>query len=63
VTAALNIYRANLKLMLPQNWAKVTVLVMGVWDEGDVTLAEEQMVASQQYVTSSCWIRAARRSN
>jgi hypothetical protein len=49
--------------MLPQNWAKVTVLVMGVWDEGDVTLAEEQMVASQQYVTSSCWIRAARRSN
>jgi pimeloyl-ACP methyl ester carboxylesterase len=53
LTAAINIYRANLKLMLPQHWPKVTVPVMGVWGEGDVALAEEQMVASQQYVTAS----------
>jgi pimeloyl-ACP methyl ester carboxylesterase len=53
LTAAINIYRANLKLMLPQNWPKVTVPVMGVWGEGDVALAEEQMIASEQYVTSS----------
>lgn len=53
LTAAINIYRANLKLMLPQNWPKVTVPVMGVWGEGDVALAEEQMIASEKYVTSS----------
>jgi pimeloyl-ACP methyl ester carboxylesterase len=53
LTAAINIYRANLKLMLPQNWAKVTVPVMGVWGEGDVALAEEQMIASEKYITSS----------
>jgi len=53
LTASINIYRANLKLMLPQNWAKVTVPVMGVWGEGDVALAEEQMIASEKHVTSS----------
>ena len=53
LTAAINIYRANLNLMLPQDWAKVTVPVMGVWGEGDVALAEEQMIASKKYVTAS----------
>jgi pimeloyl-ACP methyl ester carboxylesterase len=31
----------------------VTVPVMGVWGEGDVALAEEQMIASAKYVTAS----------
>jgi pimeloyl-ACP methyl ester carboxylesterase len=53
LTAAINIYRANLKLRLPQNWPKVTVTVMGVWGEGDVALAEEQMIASEKYVSAS----------
>jgi pimeloyl-ACP methyl ester carboxylesterase len=53
LTAAINIYRANLKLMLPQNWPKVIVPVMGVWGEGDVALVEEQMIASGKYVSAS----------
>jgi pimeloyl-ACP methyl ester carboxylesterase len=53
LTAAINIYRANLKLRLPQNWPKVTVPVMGVWGEGDVALAEEQMISSEKYVSTS----------
>jgi pimeloyl-ACP methyl ester carboxylesterase len=53
LTAAINIYRANLKLMLPQNWPKVTVPVMGVWGECDVALVEEQMIASEKYVSAS----------
>lgn len=53
LTAAINIYRANLKLMLPQNRPKVTVPVMGVWGEGDVALVEEQMIASEKYVSAS----------
>ena len=53
LTAAINIYRANLKLMLPQNWPKVKVPVMGVWGEGDVALVEEQMIASEKYVSAS----------
>ena len=46
LTAAINIYRANLGLILPKDWPKVTVPVMGVWGEGDVALAERQMIAS-----------------
>ena len=53
LTAAINIYRANLGLILPKDWPKVTVPVMGLWGEGDVALAERQMVASRDLVTSS----------
>jgi pimeloyl-ACP methyl ester carboxylesterase len=53
LTAAINIYRANLKLRLPPNWPKVRVPVMGVWGDGDVALAEEQMIASEKYVSAS----------
>ena len=45
--------RANLKLRLPQKWPKVTVPVMGVWGEGDVALAQKQMIASEKYVSAS----------
>src|SRR6516225_7786350 len=51
LTAAINIYRANAKLMLPQNWPKVRVPVMGVWGEGDIAFVVEQMIASEKYVS------------
>jgi len=53
LTAAINIYRANLGLILPKDRPKVTVPVMGVWGEGDVALAEREMTASRGYVTAS----------
>lgn len=53
LTAAINIYRANLGLILPRTWPKATVPVMGVWGEGDVALAERQMISSRAYVTGS----------
>ena len=52
LTAAINIYRANLGLILPKDRPKVAVPTMGVWGEGDVALAERQMVASANYVTA-----------
>jgi pimeloyl-ACP methyl ester carboxylesterase len=51
LTAAINIYRANASLLLPKDWPKVPVPVMGVWGEDDVALAEDQMIASEKYVT------------
>ena len=51
LTAALNYYRANLGLVLPnKKWPSATMPVMGVWGEGDVATAERQMVESQKYV-------------
>jgi pimeloyl-ACP methyl ester carboxylesterase len=51
LTAAMNIYRANLKLMLPQDYSTVRVPVMGMWGENDVALVEEQMITSEKYIT------------
>ena len=51
LTAAINIYRANLGLILPKEWPKVTVPVLGIWGEGDVALAERQMITSKDHVT------------
>jgi pimeloyl-ACP methyl ester carboxylesterase len=50
LTAALNYYRANLKLGVPQSWPPVLVPVMGVWSDGDPALGEEQMRSSGRYV-------------
>lgn len=50
LTAALNYYRANLKLGLPQDWPAVRVPVMGVWSDGDAALGERQMRDSACYV-------------
>jgi pimeloyl-ACP methyl ester carboxylesterase len=50
LTAALNYYRANLKLGLPQQWPPVLVPVMGVWSDGDPALGEKQMRDSAEYV-------------
>jgi pimeloyl-ACP methyl ester carboxylesterase len=52
LTAALNYYRANLKLGLPHEWSPVRVPVMGVWSDGDPALGEQQMVDSARYVTA-----------
>ena len=53
LTAAIDIYRANLGLMLPKDWPKVAVPVLGIWGEGDVALAERQMIESEGQVTAS----------
>lgn len=51
LTAAINIYRANLNLILPHPFPTVAMPVMGIWGGGDVALAERQMIASGDYVT------------
>ena len=53
LTAALNYYRANLDLVLPKPWSKVSMPVMGVWGEGDVATAEQQMIESEKFVAAS----------
>jgi pimeloyl-ACP methyl ester carboxylesterase len=50
LTAALNYYRANFKLGLPQQWPPVLVPVMGVWSNADPALGEKQMRDSARYV-------------
>jgi pimeloyl-ACP methyl ester carboxylesterase len=54
LTAALNIYRANIR---PETWitrprplSKVELPVLGVWSAGDVALTEMQMTASEEFV-------------
>ena len=46
LTAALNYYRANLKLGRPHHWRPVEVPVMGVWSDRDPALGEKQMLDS-----------------
>jgi pimeloyl-ACP methyl ester carboxylesterase len=50
LTAALNYYRANLKLALPAPTPRVKVPVMGIWSDGDPALGEKQMLDSAHYV-------------
>jgi pimeloyl-ACP methyl ester carboxylesterase len=50
LTAALNYYRANLKLALPQSYPRVKVPVMGIWSDRDPALGEKQMRDSAHYV-------------
>jgi pimeloyl-ACP methyl ester carboxylesterase len=53
LTAALNYYRANLKMFSASTWPTVTLPVLGVWSEGDVALTEAQMRGSEKYVSDS----------
>jgi pimeloyl-ACP methyl ester carboxylesterase len=53
LTAALNIYRANLGLIFPREYPKVKVPVLGVWSSRDIALAEKQMVLSREYVDAA----------
>jgi pimeloyl-ACP methyl ester carboxylesterase len=52
VTAALNYYRANLKLATRRHWPKVAVPVLGVWSSLDPALTEAQMRGSANYVSA-----------
>lgn len=46
LTAALNYYRANLKLGSQRRWRPVEVPVMGIWSDRDPALGEKQMLDS-----------------
>lgn len=50
LSAALNYYRANARLLFRGGFAKTRVPVMGVWSDGDVALVERQMSGSAQFV-------------
>jgi pimeloyl-ACP methyl ester carboxylesterase len=50
LTAALNYYRANLKLALPQSYPRIKAPVMGIWSDRDPALGEKQMCDSAHYV-------------
>ena len=52
LTAAINYYRANIRLLFKSDWPAVTVPVFGIWSSGDAFLAEAQMVNTQRFVTS-----------
>ena len=52
LTAALNYYRANLKLAARRAWPKVRVPVLGVWSSADPALTESQMRGSSNYVAA-----------
>jgi pimeloyl-ACP methyl ester carboxylesterase len=52
LTAALNYYRANLKLATRRHWPKVAVPVLGVWSSADPALTEAQMRGSANYVAA-----------
>ncbi|MES2118193.1 MAG: alpha/beta fold hydrolase [Pseudomonadota bacterium] len=49
--AAINYYRANLHLILPTIFPSVTMPVMGVYSSGDNFLCEQQMRATENYVS------------
>jgi pimeloyl-ACP methyl ester carboxylesterase len=49
LTAGLNYYRANLRLMRGKAFPRVKVPVVGIWSDGDIFLTEDQMRASQRY--------------
>jgi pimeloyl-ACP methyl ester carboxylesterase len=58
LTAAVNIYRANLGLILPKKFPRMKVPVLGVWSSADIALAEKQMVISGEYVDATwCYVR------
>jgi pimeloyl-ACP methyl ester carboxylesterase len=50
LTAALNYYRANLGLALPQPCPRIKVPVMGLWSDRDPALGAKQMRDSAHYV-------------
>lgn len=50
LTAGINYYRANLDLILPQDWPQAKVPVYGIYSSGDRFLTEGQMRDSANYV-------------
>lgn len=53
LSAALNYYRANLKMFSASTWPTVRLPVLGVWSAGDAALTEAQMRGSEKYVGES----------
>lgn len=53
LTAALNYYRANRSLALPQPMPRIAIPVMGMWSDRDPALGERQMRDSARYVDAS----------
>jgi pimeloyl-ACP methyl ester carboxylesterase len=49
LTAGLNYYRANLRLMQGKTFPCLKVPVVGIWSDGDIFLTEYQMRASERY--------------
>lgn len=52
LTAALNYYRANVRLALPGEYPPVRVPVLGVWSASDKALTEAQMADSASYMAA-----------
>lgn len=52
ITAALTWYRANLVTVFTRRWAASTIPTMGVLGVGDPYLSEDQMTASERFVTA-----------
>lgn len=50
LTAAINYYRANWRLVFARRWPRVRVPVCGVWSSGDRFLTEGQMSRSHAWV-------------
>ena len=50
LTAAVNYYRANVRMLLSRSRPRVEVPVMGLWSDGDRFLAESQMMDSATVV-------------
>jgi pimeloyl-ACP methyl ester carboxylesterase len=50
LTAAIDYYRANLRMLFKADWPAVRVPVMGVWSSRDIALVERQMTESRRFV-------------
>ncbi len=50
LTAAVSYYRGIIGLILPRRWPSIRVPTLGVWSDGDLFLAESQMLESQKFV-------------
>jgi pimeloyl-ACP methyl ester carboxylesterase len=49
LTAGLNYYRANIRIIIPRRYPPMTVPVLGVWSDGDRFLCERQMTDSAKW--------------
>jgi pimeloyl-ACP methyl ester carboxylesterase len=49
LTAGINYYRANLQLILPLTYPRISVPVVGIYSDGDRFLTERQMTSTAQY--------------
>lgn len=62
-TAGMNYYRANLQLILPLDYPKVQVPVVGIYSDGDRFLTEKQMTNTAQYCSAGFVYRKVSGAN